>query len=321
MNYSNCILYKLRRKKDIKYLLNYSNNPLEFGSFNQYFNPYIEYRRDSSPKRLIEMLLPEANKSNKLLHKKLSVINTPNWHFSKKGSSYIDNALYHIDNDYMLTLDLSKFFPNTHREKVYQFFYNKLETSSDVADILTNMTTVDLTRCNYKDDTHKAEIFSYIDTKKIKSTNHLISGASTSCLLSFLVHQDMFLQINDLLDNGQKLSVYVDDITISSKQPIPKSLLYEIKSIIERYGHRLSNNKTQFFLKNDYKKATGVILSPNNEAKVPNDKRKEIINLLGSYKESGYTDKVIEKRLRGLVFYARSIESNIFPRIYELVKY
>lgn len=74
-------------------------------------------------------------------------------------------------------------------------------------------------------------------------------------------------------------------------------------------------------MKNDYKKTTGVILTPSSEAKVPNNKRKEIINLLGAYKESGYTDEVIEKRLRGLIYYARSIEPNVYPRIYELVKH
>lgn len=166
MNYSKCMLHNLKRKKDLMYLLNYNENPLEYKNFNQYFSPYLEYGSNGYPKRLIEKLLPEANKCNKLLHKKLSIINTPNWHFSKKGKSYIDNALYHIQNDYMLTLDISKFFPNTHREQVYQFFYNKLETSSDVAEILTNMTTIDLNSCNYRNEGQKQVILSLLVTRK-----------------------------------------------------------------------------------------------------------------------------------------------------------
>lgn len=59
----------------------------------------------------------------------------------------------------------------------------------------------------------------------------------------------MFSEVNDLLNNNQRLSVYVDDITISSSEPIPKSLLYEVRNTIEYHNHRLSNSKTQFFEK------------------------------------------------------------------------
>lgn len=321
MDYSKCELYKINRKKDIQYLLNYNENPLDYDNFNLYINPYLEYSLNGKPKRLIEKIKNNGNQCNKLLYKKLSTIETPEWYFSKKGHSYIENALYHIENNYMLTIDISKFFPNTHRESIYNFFYNELKTSNDVACLLTNITTVDLNKCTYEKIENKNNVFDFINNKRIRSCNHLISGASTSCLLSFLVHENMFNRIHNLLESKQRLSVYVDDITISSLKPIPKLLLFEIEKIIEEYNHVLSKSKTHFFLSKDYKKATGVILTPNNKAAIPNKKRWEIINLLGKYKESGYNDELIKNRLRGLIQYARSIESNAYPRIYELVKY
>lgn len=53
----------------------------------------------------------------------------------------------------MVKLDLSKFFPNTHREKIYQFFLKKLRMTPDVAKLLTDFTTV-----NYKDSFNTIDI-------------------------------------------------------------------------------------------------------------------------------------------------------------------
>ena len=38
----------------------------------------------------------------------------------------------------MQKLDLSKFFPNTHREKIYNFFLKKLKMKPDVAKLITD---------------------------------------------------------------------------------------------------------------------------------------------------------------------------------------
>ena len=86
MNLKNCTLYELKRKKDLKYLLNYNDNPLNYDDFNSYITPYIEYDQYKQPRRLIEKLKKEAKQCNKLVYKKLSTIDTPEWHFSKKGS-------------------------------------------------------------------------------------------------------------------------------------------------------------------------------------------------------------------------------------------
>ena len=59
-----------------------------------------------------------------------------------KGRSAFGNAIYHINCKYMLKLDMSKFFPNTHRNNIYEFFKDKLKMSSDVSSICTDIVTV-----------------------------------------------------------------------------------------------------------------------------------------------------------------------------------
>ena len=48
----------------------------------------------------------------------------------------------------MLKLDMSKFFPNTYRNSIYDFFKNKLRMSSDVALICTDIVTVNYNKKN-----------------------------------------------------------------------------------------------------------------------------------------------------------------------------
>lgn len=320
MKYDNCKLYGLKRKKELFYLLDIDKKIIKLDSINSYIKPRIDLDSNMKPKRLIEVCNKRIKVINKLLYYHLSKIETPNWHFSKKGSSYLENALYHQENRYILLLDISKFFPNTSRETVYSFFNKVLKTSPDIANILTNLSTVDLDKCDIDEDL-KSQIDEFVEQKEIWKRNHLISGASTSSFLSFLVHYEMFQKIKLLLGDEYKISVYVDDITISSKKPFDYvGLITRIEKILSSYGHKLSMHKVKYIDKNSYKKITGVMIGPACEVTIPNCKQFEIIMLLEEYKKSGYSDENVRKRLKGLVNYARYVDHSAFPRIYELVK-
>ena len=39
---------------------------------------------------------------------------------------YIDNSDFHIKSNYFLKMDMSKFFPNTSREKIFNFYNKKI---------------------------------------------------------------------------------------------------------------------------------------------------------------------------------------------------
>ncbi|MCF8019017.1 MAG: reverse transcriptase family protein [Vallitaleaceae bacterium] len=319
MNYKECSIYKITKKSDVNYLLDNADKATNINKYHQYITTYVVLDPNGKPKRLIECIEEKYRHTNKVLFNLLKSIETPEWHFSKKAVSYLDNAFYHLDNRYMLTLDIKKFFPNTSQDSVYRFFLNKFELTPDIASYLAKLCTVNIDLCKYDSVEMKNNVNTYMEIKKIRQRNHLITGASTSCLLSFLVHQEMFEEIRGLLKKHEKMSVYVDDITISSNCPIDKKLVKQISAILYRYGHRLSKNKTKYYTKDSYKRTTGVILTPSKQARIPNSKRNEIFSLFGIYKETGYTCEKTKDRLRGLLNYARSIEPNAFPRIYEAV--
>lgn len=100
-------------------------------------------------KRLLEKSSEELKKIQRNILNKLYQLKFPEYVFSGiRGRSAFDNAIYHINCKYMLKLDMSKFFPNTHRNSIYEFFKNKLKMSSDVALICTDIVTVNYEKEN-----------------------------------------------------------------------------------------------------------------------------------------------------------------------------
>ena len=142
MDFKNCELYKIQRKRDLYFLLSTDENKLN--------NELYKYKvciKDG--KRLLEKPSEELKRIKKIILNKLYQLEFQVYVFSGiKGRSAFENAIYHINCKYMLKLDMSKFFPNTHRNKIYEFFKNKLKMSSDVASICTDIVTVNYDREN-----------------------------------------------------------------------------------------------------------------------------------------------------------------------------
>ena len=263
MDYKNCELYKVKRKRDLFVLLHIDENKL--------IEELYKYRvciKDK--KRLLEKPSEELKKIQRNILNKLYQLNFPEYVFSGiRGRSAFGNAIYHINCKYMLKLDMSKFFPNTHRNSIYEFFKNKLKMSSDVALICTDIVTVNYDRENV---IIEDGVYEFLRLKRIKNTNHLPSGTPTSQILSYLANIDMFDAIIEYT-TGHKLqcTIYVDDITVSSMtRHISKKEESEIKNIIRKHKQNLSKGKTIRYGANEYKKVTGFVIAPNNKLVIPN---------------------------------------------------
>lgn len=312
MTYDNCKVYQLKSKKVLKYLLKISDNSV----FNQGYvasliEPYIDISKGKP--RLIEPPKPIIKNMQTRLKNILSTIEVPMNVFSGiKGRSYAQNAHWHNGNKFVYKIDLTAFFPSTSREKVYSFFKEKLKTSPDVADFLTNITTVDLALSSIKSS---EEINMFLESKNITTRNHLISGAPTSQILSYLANQDMFNEIQKLSDhNNITMTIYVDDLTFSSANHISNKFKQEIFSIISKYGYQISNKKVKGYSKFYPKLITGVIISKDGNIAVKNSLRLKTINELNTLKQAPQ-DTTSRKRLRGLVIATRQVEPNAYPSI------
>ena len=309
-------LYKLSSKKYLMRLLKISNKKFLKQEFvAKQINPYIQ----AEPKpRLIESPSESLKKIQAIIKNELIKIDVPNNVFSGvKGKSYIDNADIHKKCKFLFKIDLTAFFPCITRETVYRFFIMDLKTSSDVANILTNFVTVDLTLCDIKE---KEAIENFLYNKGIKTTNHLISGSPTSQILSYLVNHHMFDELQFFCDkNSITMSIYVDDLTFSSKNRISHMQKEIIYNIISKHIYRLSRNKVKYYTTNYPKLVTGTIISSDGTLKVPNSLSYKVVKELNNYKNN--TQNVGSfNRLQGLVIASRQIESSKFESVYNLIK-
>ena len=270
MTYKLCRLYGLKSKKDLCEWLEVENPSFFVNkNFPQNYHPYIDNKNNK--KRLIEVSSPKLKAIQTKILGMLKKLDYPKYLFSGlKGKSFIDNANQHSGKNYTYKIDISKFFPNTSRNKVYYFFKEKLNTSPDIATILTNCTTVDLR--HYSNVKHYAEITTFVKEAKIKQIAHLSTGAPTSMLLSFLANEPMFEELNSFCTQRNYIfTVYADDATISSSQPIPYKDRCTIIKIAEKYGHIISHKKVRYYKQTESKKITGVVVNKNGELCTPNN--------------------------------------------------
>ena len=315
MIYENCPLYNLKSKKMLKYLLNIKDN---MTMRQVYVASLIEPYIDSKGKpRLIEPPRAELKAIQTRIKNMLSKIVVPDNIFSGiKGRSYADNAIMHtgIHLRYLFKTDLTAFFPSIKRESVYKFFYEDLQCSPDVAQILTNFTTVDISKSKAQD---MASIYSFLGTKQVKSFNHLISGAPTSQILSYLVNHNMFDELQTLSnENNMTMTVYVDDITFSSEYYISQRFKEKVSKIIRKYEYQISKKKVKGYSKLYPKLITGVIIDSTGNLTIKNSLRKKITDEHQRLRDNP-DDKKSRQRLRGLVTAARQVNKAVYPTIYK----
>ena len=267
-------------------------------------NPFI---MGASKKRLVEAPSDELKRIQSKIKTGLSKCHFPNFVYSGiKGKSYVDNAKEHQGRKYVYKIDISAFFPNTPRDRVYQFYRYQLNTSPDVAEMLTNFSTSDLDR----DYSTKSSVEKFIIGKGIRYNNHLCTGSPASPLLSFLVNQPMFEEMLSLCKSRNIcMTVYVDDVFFSSEYRIDDYFRRRIVEIVAKYGYKISPKKVRYYNKCETKKVTGVIIREDGTTAIPNRLQRKVVDHVNSSSNEDV------KTLRGCVVAARQIDPAAFPSI------
>ncbi len=314
LKYDDCPLYCLKSKKQLCYLLKIQDKHFfEQEYVSSLIDPYIDLL---GKPRLIEPPQDSLKTIQRRIKNFLGEIIVPENVFSGiKRRSYVNNAFFHISGNprFVYKIDLTAFFPCIGREKVYQFFYKDLCCSPDVAMILTNLTTIDLAKAIIKDS---ESVFRFLSEKKVKCYNHLISGAPTSQILSYLVNHEMFDEMQALADKQSiVMTIYVDDITFSSTHRISHKFQEQILSIVKKYHYKVSKSKVKNYSKCYPKLITGVIVSAKGKATIKNSLRAKIKRDY-DYLKNNPDDLNTRNRLKGLLSAARYVQKDIFPSIY-----
>lgn len=315
LTYTDCPLYGLKSKKLLKRLLRINNNQMIKQSYvASLVSPYID---KSGKPRLIEPPHQELKTIQKRIKNYLGRITVPDNVFSGiKGRSYADNARFHAEKSRrnLYKIDLTAFFPSITRDTVYRFFADDLLCSPDVAKLLTDLTTIDVVKSSAK---NIDEIYAFLKEKNVSSYNHLISGAPTSQILSYLANHQMFDEMQKLADdNGITMTVYVDDMTFSSENRISKDFRDKIITIIRKYNYQISKRKVKRYTKLYPKLVTGVIIDATGKPVLKNSMRQKIILACNDLKTNP-ENADLRMRLKGLLIAARQVNKDAFPAIYK----
>jgi len=237
-----CALYKMGSKKRLAQILDVNVSDLirlsaDDGNFEVFEleAQICEFTGTTRKARWVQNPVPDLKAVLARVTKLLSRVQVSDYcHGAIPGRSYRSNAQAHVGARSVATFDLKDFFPSTTSKQVFRFFHEVLQCAPDVAGLLTDL-------CTYK--------------------RVLPTGAPSSPILAYWANRDLFESIEL---RGKvlhlKLSVYVDDITLSG-DAIPRSLSDQVEGIVKSYGHKLSGHKTKVFGPGRPKHVTGVVIA------------------------------------------------------------
>lgn len=271
--------YKLTSKSKLAKILLITNSELSNLKSDNNYRCFVKDGRDiQSPRKELKLV-------HKRIKKLLCKIEPPNYLFSsvKKRSSVL-NAKYHIDNDYFLVTDIKGFYKSTKKEYVFRLFKYMFKMVDDVAWAMTDL-------CCF--------------------SNFVPTGSPSSQIVAYWTHHNIFNFINNFcMNNDIKFSIYVDDLTFSSKNKISREVLSKIKYKLSDNGLITKESKTKYLGKQEVKKITGCGIK-NNQLLTLNKHMKLLRTHMKKYHKS--PQKVeIRNTINGLLTYIQTINKSVF---------
>lgn len=242
-------LYRLRSRRKLSSLFGLSATDFEHLIRREDNYRIFAVQKSGNKRRQVETPKPKIERLHRRLFQLLQRITPPPYLFSGvKGRSYIDNALQHIGQPRILTIDIERFFPSTKGWHVYAFFAETMDCSPDVSELLTALSV-----CN----------------------GHVPTGSCLSQMIAFYAHHEMFQQLAQLAESRSLVfTAYVDDLTFSGHRA-NRSLVYEVRGVLKRRGLRSSTTKERLYDIGYPAEVTGSIVTETG-LRLPNRKHHEI---------------------------------------------
>ena len=226
-----------------------------------------------------------AKTKQKHLYKLLQDIQLPKYIFSKKGSSFVDKAKYHLGDGYLINTDIKSFYPSVHYKRIENIF---MDLGVNNFQKLTYLTTCD---------------------------KYLPLGFVTSPFLGNLVLSDADQRLNKLCEQQNiKYSRYVDDLTFSSQKVIDKNFFQKVKKILKSNGFTLNEQKTKTFTPSDRKVVLGLKLL-DNSVDITEEyltKVKDDIETLKLFKKYKIDSGELNAKLKGELSFIKSVNEETY---------
>lgn len=246
------------------------------------------YREFKIPKkkggyRTISSPYPSLRKCQKwILDKILCSLRTHSNAFAyKKGTSIINNAEQHLNNNNLLKIDIKDFFTNIPINWVINLF----------------------------DSLGYAKNVSYALASFCCLNNSLPQGGITSPSLSNILLYPLDERLSKLaIKFNLKYSRYADDMVFSG-EAIPLKFISYANDIINNYGFTLNKKKTKLLNANKQKIVTGVDVS-NGKLQLPRKAKREIRKAMYYIKKYGVISHISNEKIKN-PNYIYSLEGKI----------
>jgi RNA-directed DNA polymerase len=228
-----------------------------------YFYRSFYINKKNGSKRLINEPLHQLHSIQKeiatfLLFNRYSIKNSHGFELNK---SIVSNAANHINKKIVLNIDLEDFFPSITKNKVINLLTKKFKLNEKEAETV-------------------AEILTF--------KNILPQGAPSSPIISNYVCEKLDKDLHKFCKSFNIVYTrYADDLTFSfAFNKLPKLLVKEIYSIIEKNEFKINNKKTRYFYRNRRQVVTGLVV--NEKVNVKKDFQKRIRAILHNWKTKGF---------------------------------
>lgn len=245
-------------------------------------------QRGNGKARKVEEPKPEMKALHSRLANLLSRIESPSYlHSGTKGRSYVTNAEAHVGPDQVIKTDLSKFYPSTTHHHVFVGLLREFKCSGDVAKLLADLCTYD---------------------------GHVPTGSPVSMLIAFYAHKQIFDQLHRRMDAlGVRLTVYVDDLTMSGERLNPFHLC-AVKKSFQSVG--LACHKTRVFHRHAPKVITGAVVTERG-LRLPNRRHRNIGEGINRLSEASSAPEIqsLSRKLLGQINEAAAIEERSKRRL------
>lgn len=302
MEQYNCTLYNCKSLSKLQSYL-YISDKIFFKKLNNDLNNspenfYFSFTQKDTGRELFKC----SNIINKLHKRLMKLFNIKIEPYIKSGikrESHITNAKYHQNSKYFLLMDIKSFYPSMTKSLIKKHLILTYKQSSNVAEFISNLVTIQQAKADGK--------------------RALVTGSPLSQYFSYIINKKMYDELQEVSKKENIIfSVYVDDMSFSSKAKITYKFHTKAYSIIKKYGYTIhTENDKKVFRGNAGNKAkiTGVKISKQGFRIL--SKHKE--NIQKIIKSESHIEK--QKSLLGMINYAIQVNPKYSKYMNLLKKY
>lgn len=208
----------------------------------------------------------------------------------RTGRNIRGNAILHRNNNYLLRIDFSDFFPSIHE--------------ADITKMLRKYHAFLPLQLSRRDIS--------LVTSIVCKNGCLTIGAPSSPIISNTILYDLDERLTEICRNcSVRYSRYADDLYFSTNRPnVLEKVFDDIKKEVTAMKSprlHINHNKTVFTSRKRLRKVAGITLSSNNQLSIGRQRKRAIKSMVHKY-INGELSYDMASYLRGFLAYIQSIE-------------